>query len=313
MYHGYDGKAGVSKISGQTEHLLLSVRGCEWKKVNLVLFTLYIDDSGTDPRQHVAIATALVIPAAQINRLQNEWDRFSRKEKFATFHTSEFAARNPKKEPIFAEWDNIKQAQIFGRVREFCKKYGSRAISVAVNKADYDEVVTGDIRAFLGQTHYGWAVRQLILHINVLFPPSSNPREFVFQWIERHEPSRREIENIMDQMQFFAERSGDPADYGDPHFRKSVGMPGLQCADAVSWISYQYAIHLYKKSPLHRLVPESWEHFEGPKSLDGWLRAVAIRKKNLVTSIEQANSTPNVFKFYDEWKQHRALSRQNQS
>ncbi len=35
---------------------LLSIRGLRWKEVLLAAFNVYIDDSGTDPKQKVAIA-----------------------------------------------------------------------------------------------------------------------------------------------------------------------------------------------------------------------------------------------------------------
>jgi hypothetical protein len=109
-----------------------------------VMFTLYIDDSGTSPSQPVAIATALIIPRIQIVRLEKEWDKFRSKENFECFHTSEFYFRNPKSE--FASWDDNKQERVFRRVRQISKKYGVRAISIAVNKKDYDEVVPAEMR-----------------------------------------------------------------------------------------------------------------------------------------------------------------------
>jgi len=54
--------------------MLVSARGTRWKKVHLAMFTVYVDDSGTDPNQAVAIASAWVIPGPQIIRLESEWD-----------------------------------------------------------------------------------------------------------------------------------------------------------------------------------------------------------------------------------------------
>ena len=45
-----------------------------WKEVQLVMFTVYIDDSGSDPNQPVANATALIVPGRRILALQREWD-----------------------------------------------------------------------------------------------------------------------------------------------------------------------------------------------------------------------------------------------
>jgi len=226
------------------------------------MFSLYIDDSGTSPSQPVAIATALVIPAIQIVRLQKEWDRFQAKEGFKCFHTSEFYFRNYKSE--FGKWDDTKWERVFRRVQQISKKYGVRAISIAVLKKDYDEVVPTDLRNYIGKTHYGWAVRQLLANLMTRYPArASQPREFVFQWLDRKDAARHEIEDIMDQMQFYCAKERIYGDYSDPHFRKSDGIPALQCVDFVSWISYQFAIWIYKKIPLRKLVPETWKEFGG--------------------------------------------------
>ncbi|MGA8503197.1 MAG: hypothetical protein WB683_16705, partial [Candidatus Sulfotelmatobacter sp.] len=56
------------------------------------LFTNYVDDSGTDPNQRVAIASGWIVPAARIVALEREWDRLKEKEGFTDFHTSVFSA-----------------------------------------------------------------------------------------------------------------------------------------------------------------------------------------------------------------------------
>jgi hypothetical protein len=268
------------------------------------MFSLYIDDSGTDPNQSIAIATALVIPAAQIIRLEREWDTLKQKHGFTEFHTSIFVARNHKSE--FANWSEDQQKRLFSRVRQISKKYGVRAISIAVNKKDYDEIVPADFRKSLGEHHYSWAVRQLLANLALLYPPTPTcRREFIFQWLERRDLARIEIEETMDQMQFISEKEGTPGDYSDPHFRKSADIPGLQCVDAVAWVSYQYALHIYKKIPLKKFVPESWKEFEGHLGSEGWLKAVTILRENLQRSITKAVPDPTAMQFFKEWEEYR--------
>src|ERR1700678_2881378 len=96
------------------------------------MFTFYADDSGTSPDQPVAIATALIVPNAQIPRLENEWTTLKEKEGFSFFHTSEFVHRNPKSE--FADWAKEKQEGVLRRVWQISKKYGLIAFLCAVNK-----------------------------------------------------------------------------------------------------------------------------------------------------------------------------------
>lgn len=281
--------------------MLVSVWGKRWRETVPVMFSLYIDDSGTSPSQPVAIATALIVPAAQIIRLENEWEKFRKKEDFECFHTSEFYFRNPRSE--FANWDDDKWARVFKRVCQITKKYGSRAISIAVLKGDYDEIVPADLRNCLGNTHYGWAVRQLLTLLQS--PRLASPREFIFQWLERKQPARLEIEDIMDQMQFVSEQNGTYGDYSDPHFRKSVGIPGLQCVDMVAWVSYQFAQLIYKKIELRKLVPEAWREFGGNLGGEGWLRAFTIRREDLEKSIKKAVLDGKAVQFFKDWEKAR--------
>ena len=269
------------------------------------MFSFFIDDAGTSPSQHVAIATALVVPAVQLLKLESEWERFRAKEGFEDFSASEFVHRNSKSE--FANWNEVRQERVFRRIRQIALKYGSRAVSIAVNKLDYDEVVPEDVRSQLGKDHYSWAVRQLLVNLGQLFPPTSiHPREFIFHWMERNNPVRKEIEGIMDLMQFVSEKEGTPGDYSDPYFRKSVGVPGLQCVDAVSWVSYQYAVYLYRKTPLKRFVQESWQEFGGHSGANGWLQALTLRRENLERSVKQIVATPNSLDIFRQWQEDRS-------
>ncbi len=112
------------KIIGRTHHMLVSLWGKRWRQVRLIMFTAYIDDSGTDPAQRVANATALIVPASRIVEFQHEWDKLKKREGFTEFHTSEFVAKNPKSD--FANWSRVKQARVFRRVRQICMKYSAK-------------------------------------------------------------------------------------------------------------------------------------------------------------------------------------------
>src|ERR1700730_15135509 len=98
------------------------------------MFTVYIDDSGSDPHQPVANATALIVPGRRILALQREWDALKEKEGFTDFHTSIFVARNHHSK--FADWSDAKQERVFLRVRQIIKKYGVQIVSFTVHKKD---------------------------------------------------------------------------------------------------------------------------------------------------------------------------------
>jgi hypothetical protein len=53
------------------------------------MLAAFVDDSGTDPNQAIAIAAALVIPATRIELLDEIWHGFLSDELIPEFHTSE--------------------------------------------------------------------------------------------------------------------------------------------------------------------------------------------------------------------------------
>jgi hypothetical protein len=93
--------------------MLVSAWGSRWNQVQLVMFTAYIDDSGSDPRAAVANATALIIPAKRIVALEREWNTLKTKWGFSCFHMAEFAARNGDDEPQFAKWNDYQHKRVF--------------------------------------------------------------------------------------------------------------------------------------------------------------------------------------------------------
>src|SRR5690242_7861812 len=130
--------------SSRLEHLIASAFGCAYGEVCLGMFTIYVDDSGTSPSQHIAVAAALVAPFKRWLAFENEWNRFKTKEGFKCFHTAECVANNQKSE--FANWDDEKKLRVIRRIREMTKKYAVHAIALGLYKPFFDEVVTGEFR-----------------------------------------------------------------------------------------------------------------------------------------------------------------------
>jgi hypothetical protein len=223
------------------------------------MLSAYIDDSGTDPNQRAAIATAFVIPTTQIIPLEREWDKLKNKYGFSDFHTSEMVARNYKSD--FADWDEAKQRRVFRRVREISKKYSirSEAVSFAVNKADYDNVVPLEYRDRLGG-HYTWAVRHVMNFLEAWKQSRKiPPLEYIFDWAEPACEERVEIETVMAQTESISQQRGRPGEFTNYGFRRRKDIPALQCVDAIGWTCYQQALFQFHKVPMHKLAEEAWE------------------------------------------------------
>lgn len=246
--------------ANRTHHLLISAWGKRWKDVQLVMFTAYIDDSGSDPNQHVANATALIIPGRRILALQREWDALQANEGFADFHTSVFVARNAKEG--FGGLSDADQKRIFQRVREIVKKFGVKVMSFTVHKKDYDEVVPANLRSYAGKYHYTWAIRHVVQYLSGWrFSHHALPLEFVFDWMKEGDERRREIETVMEQAEHLASDMGRHGEFTNYSFRLRKEIPGLQCVDCVAWTTYQYALLAFRKKPLHPFAKIAWDDF----------------------------------------------------
>lgn len=266
------------------------------------MFSAYIDDSGTDPNQRAAISTALIIPTAQVIPLEREWDGLRTKYKFSDFHTSEMVFLNHKSE--FASWDEEKQSLVFKRVREMSKKYGVRsaAISIAVNKADYDELVPLEYRNHLGG-HYTWAVRHIMQFLGGWSMAGNAGRlEYVFDWMEPRSDGRKEVEIVMAQSESISKQRGRPGEFANYSFRRRRDLPALQCVDALSWTCYQQALFQFYKAPVHKLADEAWKDYGGHLEKHGWLQSFTITRKNLEKWIAAEIADGDTLKRFIEWE-----------
>jgi hypothetical protein len=256
--------------------------GAKWRDVSLIMFAVYIDDSGTAPRQRVAICAAVVIPALQILRLEREWETLNRKEGFESFHASACLAGNA--DEGFGNWDEKKKARVFRRVREISKKYGTKVFSFAVNKPDFDELVPDEYKRHIG-SHYVWAVRNVLSWLSGWKAERKNcpPFEYIFDYSDPRDEARIGIETAMAQSQIVASaKEGRRADYVHYAFRRRQELAGLQCADCLSWTCYQYALFRFHKVPLRETAEECWKDFNSYQGVNEWLYAVTIERDRLV-------------------------------
>jgi hypothetical protein len=286
--------------------MLVSIWGQRWRTVNLVMFTAYIDDSGTDPSQKIANATAIIVPAARIVTLEREWERLRKQEGFQSFHASELVARNPKSE--FGTWDAGKCNRVFKRVRGICTKYGVQGMSMTVNKSDYDEVLPADFRKHSGMFHYTWAIRLLLSHLENwrTHKSPSLPFQFVFDYMgeKRKNPRRREIVDVMDQAEENAVAKGGAGTFSNYGFGRREEVPGLQCVDALAWTIYQYALFAFLKKPLNPEAAASMDHF-GKYQSGTWGFDVTVTKEQLKTWFDKEIADGTSIKKFAAWREKR--------
>src|SRR5215831_557268 len=248
------------------------------------MFTAYVDDSGTDPNQKVAIATGLVVPTRRINAFQSEWNTFAGKWGVSDFHASACAVANSKSD--FAGWDISKVNSAFKRIRQIIKKYGVKCFSLAVNKSDYDALVPSELRPVFGNHHYTWAIHSLLAFLDQWACRSGleYPVEYIFDWTDSksQRPQKLEIEEALSRIE--KERPGRFVTHYS--FRHRPDLPGLQCADLVGWTCYRFALKVFTKLPLTDLQRECWEDFSTYRPDSEWLVAIGQTRQHIQQTIE---------------------------
>lgn len=309
-----------SDVRYRIHHMLLSTRGLRWRKVLVVPITVYIDDSGTSPSQHVAIASAVIIPAARILKLENELDKLKRREGFTDFHTSEFICRNYKSQ--YGKWDDVKHLRVFERVRAMTRKYVSQGFTFAVNKADYEAIIPSEIRKYVGTYHYTWAIRHVLTFVDGWRKAAGieDPCEFVFDFMKPNDENRKEIEDVMEQAEEESLRkggfTGTFVNYG---FRRRTDIAGLQCADLVAWTNYQFALEKFRNTPLHPLAKVAWDDFAkmpttAYKSVANrleWNFSVAIKPKALKEWVAKEMAEGTSFRLHKEFEQKKQREKES--
>jgi hypothetical protein len=297
-------------IYSRAHHLLISVWGERWRRVNMAFFTAYIDDSGTAPDQKIANCTALIIPAKRLLALEREWKSFRIKEQFCDLHTSEFVARNYKS--FFGKWGDAKHKRVFNRARAITKKYGVKVWSFSVLKHEYDAVVPAELRQYSGKNHYTWTVLHVLTFLDAWRRfHKAEPIQFIFDWMEQHDECRKEIEEVMSVAERESrERGNAPGLYTNYGFARRQDVAGLQCADLLAWTCYRYSVLGFLKTPLNRFAQIAWGDFvpagtdAGP---DDWLTALVLKKKALEDWVAREQASGKAQARFQKWKEEDAL------
>jgi hypothetical protein len=270
-----------------------------------VRFTIFLDDSGTSPSQHVAIASAVVIPTSRLLLLEREWNALKSKEGFSCFHMSEFAALNPKSE--FAGWVD-KQDRVAKRIRQIVKKYAVKAFSMSVNKEDYEQVVPNELRKYVGKFHYTWAISNVLALIEKWASDNNMPIlfEYVFDCMgKRRDPRRQEVEDVLELCEDIATQQGNPGQFAHCSFKSRCELPALQCADIIAWTCYQHALLAFRNTPMKPIATDMWRDLRSHQN-KGWLWAVTIKRDHLEDWAKKELEDGRAIKRFQAWETNRA-------
>jgi len=142
--------------------------------------TVYVDDSGSDPKSKIASAAFCVSTVERWKEFEEKWRRIADRAGFDIqhFHMTEFAAcrRNSPcrqcqsgkistKEHPWQKWSDEKRRNVLRRLAKALVKYTEWGVGIAHTKTDYeDHVKNSPARALanepIGDEQFTYAVRQ---------------------------------------------------------------------------------------------------------------------------------------------------------
>jgi hypothetical protein len=227
--------------------------------------TMYIDDSGTSPTNHIAVAAGWVARTPGWVLFEREWKKARSivSDKFESMHTSEFVdGRGSKNE--FKDWSLEKKQRVAARLRQIIKKRALKGFALGVIKRDYDEIVPDVLKAKGFENHYTYAIRRVLGMIDDWRKQENitAPIEYIFDWSDKDSPVRREIETIFSSAENEPEalrRYGlHPGGFG---FRKREVVTPLQAADMFGWTMYQAVLNEVEKRKMNPIAVDMFKEF----------------------------------------------------
>jgi Protein of unknown function (DUF3800) len=281
------------------KHALLSVYGKRWRERMLGMFTTYIDDSGTAPEHKIAVAAGIIIPGAKIVGFEREWKRLTSRENITSFHASECLARNPHSE--FATWDDERVRRVFKEIRQLTIRFSVGGFCIGIFKDDYDELLTDNLKASIGNSYFTWAVSSLIGIANAYGESQKAPMHYVFDATGKDQ--KREISDSLE----FAEGIYPGRFDGHWMFGKRTDIPALQAVDLVAWSCFQQ----FRRSRLsHVINPIADEVNSGYwAGRNGkWMIAQSLHREGIAAWVAKETDSPRtkeIIAFKEQLKEAR--------
>jgi Protein of unknown function (DUF3800) len=228
------------------------------------MLTIYIDDSGTGPSQNIAVAAGWIAKMPAWRLFEREWNRVRSVEshKFNCMHMADFVAGYKE----FKNWGDLdEKLSLMKNLRQVIKKRAIKGFGLGVIKKDFDELVPPALKAKGYESHYTYAVRRVLGMIHDWRKSQrieDQPIEYIFDYMDAHDPRRREIEDVFNSV-------GTPEENflsyglfdGGFSFRPKKSLSPLQAADILAWTAYQTVLNEIEKNKLHPIAKENFKDF----------------------------------------------------
>ncbi len=209
----------------------------------LVMLTAYFDDSGTHATSNVVLVAGIFGTEWQLTSLERLWlphleqPLCGQKPRLRRFHAYE--CNNSLGE--FTGWTRTETDYFCHQLQTAIIESGVSAYGIAISRQDWDEIITGGLRIFLGGDAEGYAITQCITcTVNWAQRNTFDPKlTFVFD--NRPSEIQRHAKAIGDA---FEKVTGSPEITGCA-FLSSYDVKPLQAADLFAWEVYQHANEIF--------------------------------------------------------------------
>jgi hypothetical protein len=264
----------MRKMIRSLQHLIESFHLSRSKNVLVVMLTIYIDDSGTAPDQNVAIAAGWIAKMPAWILFERSWAKIRNvdSQKFTCMHMADFVYGSGQ----FKGWSLDKKLLVVEKLTPPIKKRALKGFALGVIKKDFDEIVPAALRAQGFENHYTYAIRRVLGMIHDWRKSQKNedqPIEYIFDYMDPHDPRRKEIQKV------FASTGTPDENFGmyglredGFDFKHKEGLPPLQAADMLAWTIYQAMLHEIKEknaNPIARLLFKEFYTAKNHKLLEG--------------------------------------------
>jgi hypothetical protein len=94
----------------------------------------------------------------QWKKFNKEWRREIGNARIDWFHMSEYESRLNE----YEDWSNVKRIGVLKRLHRIIKDHTLCGVTLSVNCADYDTLITGDLVRAFGKSYYAFNVRMIM-------------------------------------------------------------------------------------------------------------------------------------------------------
>jgi hypothetical protein len=206
------------------------------------MLTAYFDDSGTHAGSNIVLVAGILGTEWQLRSLERLWRKHidkpldGAKPRLRRYHATDcFNSTNE-----FSGWSRTETDYFSHELQTAIIESGVSAYGIGVQRNDWDEIVSGELRGFLGDAE-GYAITQCYVKTLQWSRENTFDPEITFVFDNRPSEIQRRAKTIGDA---FARHSENPR-VAACEFFSSYDVCALQAADLFAWEVYQHATEIF--------------------------------------------------------------------